>query len=269
VASVANSDGVLEGLCRMLRKPTKEETKPPPTAAELAALEEERVRAAELAEFERLEREAAAEEPGAGAEAEVKPEAADAEAKSDEPTGDATETGAGAADDADKDEEDDDDDDDEDGGGRDETPAGDGGGGGEPKKKAKKKKAAGKKKKGGGKKKGPTPGLLDGYVAAVALIRRMCFDDVRIQRRLHTLGAHLHLAKLRGHEDARVRVSADAALRAMGGEPLAAAEMAATEGAPAWHTRLNLPGVSLEELDEMDASARMKLEAMMPGVRID
>jgi hypothetical protein len=118
VASVANSDGVLEGLCRMLRKPTKEETKPPPTAAELAALEEERVRAAELAEFERLEREAAAEEPGAGAEAEVKPEAADAEAKSDEPTGDATETGAGAADDADKDEEDDDDDDDEDGGGR-------------------------------------------------------------------------------------------------------------------------------------------------------
>jgi hypothetical protein len=253
----------------MLRKPTKEETNPPPTAAELAALEEERVRAAELAEFERLEREAAAEEPGAGAEAEVKPEAADAEAKSDEPTGDATETGAGAADDADKDEEDDDDDDDEDGGGRDETPAGDGGGGGEPKKKAKKKKAAGKKKKGGGKKKGPTPGLLDGYVAAVALIRRMCFDDVRIQRRLHTLGAHLHLAKLRGHEDARVRVSADAALRAMGGEPLAAAEMAATEGAPAWHTRLNLPGVSLEELDEMDASARMKLEAMMPGVRID
>ena len=111
--------------------------------------------------------------------------------------------------------------------------------------------------------------MLDGYVAAVALIRRMCFDDVRIQRRLHTLGAHLHLAKLRGHDDARVRVSADAALRAMGGEPLAAAEMAATEGAPAWHTRLNLPGVSLEELDEMDASARMKLEAMMPGVRID
>ena len=271
VASLAAADGVLEGLCRMLRKPTKEETKPPPTAAELAALEEERVRAAELAEFERLEREAAAEEPGAGAEAEVKPEAADTKAKPDEPTRDATETGAGAADDADKDEEDeDDDDDDEDGGGGDETPAGDGGGGGEPKKKAKKKKAAGKKKKkGGGKKKGPTPGLLDGYVAAVALIRRMCFDDVRIQRRLHTLGAHLHLAKLRGHEDARVRVSADAALRAMGGEPLAAAEMAATEGAPAWHTRLNLPGVSLEELDEMDASARMKLEAMMPGVRID
>ena len=103
---MANSDGVLEGLCRMLRKPTKEETKPPPTAAELAALEEERVRAAELAEFERLEREAAAEEPGAGAEAEVKPEAADADAKPDEPTRDATETGAGAADDADKDEED-------------------------------------------------------------------------------------------------------------------------------------------------------------------
>ena len=40
VASVAAADGVLEGLCRMLRKPTKEETKPPPTAAELAALEE-------------------------------------------------------------------------------------------------------------------------------------------------------------------------------------------------------------------------------------
>ena len=113
---------------------------------------------------------------------------------------------------------------------------------------------------------------VTGYLAHLsrcAVASRMCFDDVRIQRRLHTLGAHLHLAKLRGHEDARVRVSADAALRAMGGEPLAAAEMAATEGAPAWHTRLNLPGVSLEELDEMDASARMKLEAMMPGVRID
>ena len=51
--------GVLEGLVRLLRKPTKEETKPPPTAAEVAAAEEAARKKAELAEFEKLEREAA------------------------------------------------------------------------------------------------------------------------------------------------------------------------------------------------------------------
>ena len=143
------------------------------------------------------------------------------------------------------------------------------------KKKTAKKKAAKKgKKKGGkkggkkGKKKGPTPGLLDGYVAAVPLLRRMCVDDVETIRRLHTLGAHLHLAKLRGHEDVRVRAGADATLRVMSGEPLAAAEMRAAEGAPAWHGRLNLPGVSLGDL-EMPASAREKLDALLPGTRLD
>ena len=260
IGSLVHAKGVLEGLVRLLRKPTKDETKPPPTAGLTAAAEEATRRAAELAEFERLEREAASSAAGDGADGEAKPEVGP---DADEPTAEDKDE-----DNEDKDDEDEDEDeDDKDGGG---------GGDGEPpddgEKKTAKKKAA-KKKKGGkrgkkGKKKGPTPGLLDGYVAAVSLIRRMCVDDVATIRRLHTLGAHLHLAKLRGHEDVRVRAGADATLRAMGGEPLAAAEMRAAEGAPAWHGRLNLPGVALGDL-EMPASARQKLDALLPGARLD
>ena len=269
IGSLVHAKGVLEGLVRLLRKPTKEETKPPPTAAEVAAAEEAARKKAELAEFEKLEREASASD-GAEPEPEAGPDA-------DERTGEASEGGARG--DEDKDDEDDDEDEDEDGdgddkdgGGGDGEPPDDGGGGDGEKKPAKNKKPA-KKKKGGkrgkkGKKKGPTPGLLDGYVASVPLIRRMCVDDVETIRRLHTLGAHLHLAKLRGHEDVRVRAGADATLRAMGGEPLAAAEMRAAEGAPAWHGRLNLPGVALGEL-EMPASAREKLHALLPGAQLD
>ena len=272
IGSLVHAKGVLEGLVRLLRKPTKEETKPPPTAAEVAAAEEAARKKAELAEFEKLEREASASDG-----AEPKPEAGP---DADERTGEASEGGARG--DEDKDDDDDDEDEDEDGDGDGDDKDGGGGGGGEPpddggggdgeKKPAKNKKPA-KKKKGGkrgkkGKKKGPTPGLLDGYVASVPLIRRMCVDDVETIRRLHTLGAHLHLAKLRGHEDVRVRAGADATLRAMGGEPLAAAEMRAAEGAPAWHGRLNLPGVAFGDL-ELPASAREKLHALLPGARLD
>ena len=277
IGSLVRAKGVLEGAVRLLRKPTKEETKPPPTAAEEAAAEEAARRAAELAEFERLEREAAAAAAGGGGDGgEPKPEAGP---DADEPTGEAPEGGDRGGEDKDEDEveEEDEDEDDKDGGedGRgDGEPPDDGDDGGDGEKKTAKKKAAKKgKKKGGkkgkkGKKKGPTPGLLDGYVAAVPLLRRMCVDDVETIRRLHTLGAHLHLAKLRGHEDVRVRAGADATLRVMSGEPLAAAEMRAAEGAPAWHGRLNLPGVALGDL-EMPASAREKLDALLPGTQLD
>ena len=274
IGSLVRAKGVLEGAVRLLRKPTKEETKPPPTAAEEAAAEEAARRAAELAEFERLEREAAAAAAagggGDGGDGEPKPEAGP---DADEPTGEAPDGVDRGGEDKGEDEVEDEDDDEDDKDG--DEPPDDGDGGGDSEKKTAKKKAAKKgKKKGGkkggkkGKKKGPTPGLLDGYVAAVPLIRRMCVDDVETIRRLHTLGAHLHLAKLRGHEDVRVRAGADATLRVMSGESLAAAEMRAAEGAPAWHGRLNLPGVALGDL-EMPASAREKLDALLPGTQLD
>ena len=87
IGSLVHAKGVLEGLVRLLRKPTKEETKPPPTAAEVAAAEEAARKKAELAEFEKLEREAsAAAAAGGGGGGEPKPEAGP---DADEPTGEA------------------------------------------------------------------------------------------------------------------------------------------------------------------------------------
>ena len=112
IGSLVRAKGVLEGAVRLLRKPTKEETKPPPTAAEEAAR-----RAAELAEFERLEREAAAAAAagGGGDGGEPKPEAGP---DADEPTGEAPEGVDRGGEDKDEVEveEEDEDEDDKDGG---------------------------------------------------------------------------------------------------------------------------------------------------------
>ena len=110
IGSLVHAKGVLEGLVRLLRKPTKEETKPPPTAAEVAAAEEAARKKAELAEFEKLEREASAGD-GAEPEAEAGPDA-------DERTGEASEGGARGDEDKNDDDDDEDEDEDERGGGR-------------------------------------------------------------------------------------------------------------------------------------------------------